>query len=402
MIDREHSIGSQRSSHEDLIEMASPRGRPISADARLDAIIVPASRPARNITTAIELAKAADCHLVVLCSMDARPEKVRSLFASKGFLKGTATDVPRSYQIPDLRLETASWMTEHRATICGGRDSDLSLKRNIGLLIARMLDWHRIFFMDDDIRGIYADEVVRTASLLGTGGRKYRSSGIQIDYFQTSNSQENSFRSSSMQVKYFPDNSVVCHARRMVGLDQDVFVSGSVLAVDCNSQFDFFPDVYNEDWLFFYRDAAEHKLASPGLQATQMHQEKYNPFADPQRAAKEEFGDVIAEGLYSLLHYPDFGSHSPTGAYWELFLANRKRVLEDVSKQLFKAPPEQRGEIDKAIMVALDTLEKITPEMCVDYLAAWQRDLRRWADIRDSLLKKDSVSDALGVLKLLP
>jgi hypothetical protein len=402
MIDCGDSIGGQRSSHEDLIEMASPGGRPTSIEARLDAIIVPASRPARHLTTAIDLAKAAGCNLVVLCSMDARPEKVRSLFTGKDFSKGTAITIPRGYHIPYLWLETADWMTGHTENVCGGRDSDLSVKRNIGLLIARMLGWQHIFFMDDDIRGIYVGELASTISMLGIHGERYRSSGMQVEYFQTSSQSEKTFRSSSMQVKYFPDNSVVCHARRMVHLDQDVFVSGSVLAVDCTAPFDFFPDIYNEDWLFFYRDAAERKLASPGLQATQMHQEKYNPFADPQRAAKEEFGDVIAEGLYSLLHYPEFGWHSPTKIYWELFLANRKRILENVSGQLFKAPRELRGEIDKAIMVALETLEKITPGMCVDYVAAWQRDLRRWSDLRDKLPEVDSVSDALRELRILP
>ena len=84
-----------------------------------------------------------------------------------------------------------------------------------------------------------------------------------------------------------------------VGEHQGVFVSGSVLAVDCRVPFGFFPDLYNEDWLFFYRDAAEERLATSGSLAEQL---PYDPFADPQRAAGQEFGDVIAEGIYALLH----------------------------------------------------------------------------------------------------
>jgi hypothetical protein len=202
-----------------------------------------------------------------------------------------------------------------------------------------------------------------------------------------------------MQVKHFPDNSVVCHARRQVGEPQDVFVSGSVLAVDCTEQFDFFPDLYNEDWLFFYRNAAERKLASPGVQATKMAQIKYNPFANWQRAEREEFGDVIAEGLYSLLHH-GYGPHSPTEAYWARFLSDRNAVLDGISKQVLSAPVELQDGIRASISAARHTLRKITPSMCVDYVAAWQRDLTRWKKRLRDLPVVPSVEDALRELGL--
>jgi hypothetical protein len=241
-----------------------------------------------------------------------------------------------------------------------------------------MLGWGRIFFVDDDIRGITIDDLTCTVSLLKRG-----------------------FRSAGMQVKNFPDNSVVCHARREVKADQDVFVSGSVLAVDCTQKFAFFPDIYNEDWLFFYQDVAARKMATPGLLATQMEQMFYNPFADPQRAAKEEFGDVIAEGLYSLLHRGD-GPEKATREYWMEFIRSRHGILDMVCDRLGKAPPELRGEIEKAIFIARKTLSEITPGICVDYLAAWQWDLGQWADMRDHLPEMDTVPDALRELKLLP
>ena len=430
MADSEETIGHHWPSHEGLIQMVAPTRRPIAMDVRLDAIIVPASRPVENLMTAIDLAVAADCHLVVLCSMQARPERVRSRFAAKNFAKGTAIKVPGGYDYPPLRLETSEWVKGDRGkNVCGGRHSDLSMKRNIGLLIARMLGWRQVFFMDDDIRGISVNDLTRTASLLGTDGKGYRSAGLHVEclhpgdsqeenfqasitqmnyssalgaqgeHFQFSSTEVKLFRSSSMQVKHFPDNSVICHARRMVGMDQDVFVSGSVLAVDATAPFDFFPDIYNEDWLFFYRDVAARKLASPGLHATQMEQIKYNPFADPQRAAREEFGDVIAEGLYSLLHH-DLDLRSATYKYWETFLINRNAVLDTVLDLLPKAPPELRGGIDKAILTARETLKEITPGICVDYLSAWQRDLERWEKLLANLTPTASVEGALSTLGL--
>jgi hypothetical protein len=79
------------------------------------------------------------------------------------------------------------------------------MKRNTGLLLARMLGWERIFFMDDDIRAVSADTVLSTVSLLGAVGHSYRTAGLSVERY--------------------PDNSVVCHARRQVGEHQGVFVS---------------------------------------------------------------------------------------------------------------------------------------------------------------------------------
>jgi hypothetical protein len=195
-----------------------------------------------------------------------------------------------------------------------------------------------------------------------------------------------------MSVKDYPDNSVVCHARRAVGEKQGVFVSGSVLAVDCRTSFDFFPDLYNEDWLFFHRDAAEGRLAAPGSLAEQL---PYDPFADPRRAANQEFGDVIAEGLYALLH-SGLRAEAADKAYWARFLEDRNRVLQVVGRRLrCVRPHNKRRKISKAIDAAQQMLFSITPGMCADYMAAWQRDLERWADMLADLGEASSIEDAL-------
>jgi hypothetical protein len=195
-----------------------------------------------------------------------------------------------------------------------------------------------------------------------------------------------------MSVEDYPDNSVVCHARREVGEKQGVFVSGSVLAVDCRVPFDFFPDLYNEDWLFFHRDAAEGRLATSGSLAEQL---PYDPFADPRRAANQEFGDVIAEGLYALLH-SGLRAKAADKVYWARFLEDRNRVLQVVGRRLqYVRPPHKRRKISRAIGVAQQMLWTITPEMCADYVAAWQRDLERWADMLADLGEASSIEDAL-------
>lgn len=369
----------QHSTHEDLIEPTQPSARPSRGGiGALDAIIVPASRPAENLATAVELARETGAHLVVLCSLQARVPEVRDLLTTRDFTAATVVETPEKFSYGGLAdFETARWARDGEGKkVCAIRTSDLSIKRNTGLIIARMCGWERIFFMDDDIRSISAETLLSTVSLLGPQGSGFRTAG--------------------MSVQKFPDNSVVCHARRAVGDYQGVFVSGSVLAVDCTAPFDFFPDIYNEDWLFFYRDAANERLGTPGSLAEQL---EYDPFEDPRRAAAQEFGDVIAEGLYALLH-AKHGLRRADKRYWRKFLRERRRVLRNIGKNLPRVPREMRGEIGKALYAANDMLTAISPQMCADYVKAWQRDLLRWEELLENLPTTSSLEKALRELGL--
>jgi hypothetical protein len=361
----------QYPTHAELLGPSLPSAP--SADLGLDAIIVPAARPAKNLQTAAGLAKETGARLIVLCSFRTHANDVRTLLAEHRLPDADVVAMPRKRSKWILReFETTRYVHNGPGkAVCGARNSDLSMKRNTGLLLARMLGWERIFFMDDDIRSVSADTVLSTVSLLGaTDGR---------------------YRTAAMSVEKYPDNSVVCHARREVGAYQGVFVSGSVLAVDCRVPFGFFPDLYNEDWLFFYRDAAEGRLATPGSLAEQL---PYDPFADPQRAASQEFGDVIAEGLYALLH-SGLGLEAADDEYWKRFLADRNRVLGDVGRRLSSARPDLRGKISTAISAAQQVLWRVTAKMCAEYVAAWQRDLGRWDKVLANLEGASSIEDAL-------
>ena len=364
----------QYPTHAELIEPSCPAAP--SAGTGLDAIIVPATRPTKNLQTAVRLASETDARLIVLCSFRTHADEVRALLAKNSLPDAAVVAMPRKRGKWILRdFETTRYVHNGPGkAVCGTRNSDLSMKRNTGLLFARMLGWERIFFMDDDI-SVSADTVLSTVSLLGA--------------------VDGGYRTAAMSVEKYPDNSVVCHARREVGEYQGVFVSGSVLAVDCRGPFDFFPDLYNEDWLFFYRDAAEERLATPGSLAEQL---PYDPFADPQRAASQEFGDVIAEGLYALLH-SGRGAEAADEEYWKRFLAGRNKVLDDVGRRLSSLRstmrPELRRKIGAAIGAAQQVLWRVTPKMCAEYVAAWQRDLGRWDKVLANLEGASSVEDAL-------
>jgi len=96
----------------------------------------------------------------------------------------------------------------------------------------------------------------------------------------------------------FPDNSVVCHAYRDVGGSQQSFIGGGALAVVLSRNHSFFPKIYNEDW-FYLLDA--EKGLQPLAVTGAVRQSPYDPYRSPERARAEEFGDVLAEGVFWLL-----------------------------------------------------------------------------------------------------
>jgi hypothetical protein len=242
----------------------------------------------------------------------------------------------------------------------------------LGLLLARMLGWSRIFFMDDDVRGVSLTDLRATVSMLD----RYRSVG--------------------MRVTDYADNSVVCHAHRATGANQDVFVSGSVLAVNCQEPFGFFPEIYNEDWLFFYDDARAGQLGWSGLDVTQL---PYDPFEDVGRAERQEFGDVLAEGLYALLHIGS-GVTDATVGYWNKFMTTRKNVLEQIIGRADSVAPEIGQNIVRAVQTAMLRLMQIQPKAFEDYIEAWRDDLRVWAERLETVPRAGSMEEALEVLVL--
>ena len=361
----------QHESHRDLLVCTRPNFRR-SPQARPDAIIVPASRSADNLDNAAALAGAVGCRLVVLCSLDARGPDVAKLLRSKHVAEPLVVDIQPGYTHPLLEFETSDLVRQSLPRGTANPNGDLSVKRNLGLLLARMAGWQRIFFMDDDIRDLTTPDLLSVAAMLD----KFRVAGMQVDDF--------------------PDNSVVCHARRETGDRQDVFISGSVLAVDSAKQVGFFPEVYNEDWLFFYDDVRARRAGCLQRSAAQL---RYDPFANPRRARRQEFGDVLAEGLYALIH-KTAGHEEATRKYWANFIAIRRKLIEDIRKRPALLESKDRGNILSSLEGAVASLMKIQPQVCESYVKAWRRDLVEWRRRLSSVPATGSITDALHALGL--
>jgi hypothetical protein len=365
----------QLGTHNALVPRAGLGGIPLDR-RRLDAIIVPGSRPAPNLDQAISLARAADCWLLILCSRQLRGADAVRQLADRSYPKAIVIDVPTGYSHPLFRFPRLSAISAELPEERLLYSTDLSLKRNIGLVMARMLGWKHICFLDDDIRDVSYPDLQSTVNMLGS----YAAAGLWITEY--------------------PDNSVVCHANRITGGSQDVFVSGAALTVDTTADVGFFPNVYNEDWLFFFDYAAEKRLGNSGLKVTQL---RYDPFAKPRRAAWQEFGDALAEGLYTALHL-GMDVDEATADYWGYFLEARRSFLEGVATRAENASLENvahRGQMVYSVKRALKCLQKIDADLCGRYVQAWREDLGDWQD-RVPGIGQLSTGEVLATLRLAP
>jgi hypothetical protein len=352
-------------SHEALLQQSV--GAEVT-DRALDAIVVPTIRP-WSLATAAVLADDIGSALVVLCST---PDQVEQARAEFGALSGDlhVTWVPQSVEENWLSFLTTVHPENEIERSC---HADIARKRNVGLLLARMCGWRTIMYLDDDIRGLTADGVSQAAALTAR------------------------FQAAGFEISQYPDNSVVCHAHRLIGGNQGTFPGGSALVVDVERCDTPFPPVYNEDWLFLF-DAVQNRAVTTAGTGSQL---EYRPFAHSRRAASEEFGDVIAEGLFRLLHLGADVSDA-THAYWRTVLDRRLQLIDHVAGRLLERSGPVVGGALMSLAAARKRLTAISPLTCTSFIHAWRTDIGAWRDTLLSLPVLGDLADAAKFIGLPP
>jgi hypothetical protein len=330
-------------SHRDLLWASDDSGK----KRDIDAIIVPTARTPAYLDGAAALARSLSCTLVTLHS-----KRWTSAAGAAQRLQRTvdliAVDMPDAAQ---LRLP--DWETSRLlAGTVFARQTDISAKRNLGLVLSRLLGWSRVLFLDDDITELNPDDIRRASGLLDTHDAV------------------------GLQVIGFPDNSVVCHAYRDAGGNQQSFIGGGALTVHLERASSFFPDIYNDDWFFLLGEKRIQPVAVTG----RARQYPYDPFRNPDRARGEELGDVLAEGIYWLLDQ-NKSILDADEAYWSRFLKKRRSFIERVLhmvQQTDKLDSAGKARRIEALKGALGRLALITPALCKNYLHAWAADRQQW------------------------
>jgi len=332
----------------------------------MPAIVVPTIRNPATMRDSVLLARELGRPMIALCSGWSSAEIVRKQ-AETLDAPVIAADVTDRAKLPVFSCDVL--LAGHKRL---NRANDVSIKRTLGLAVARMLRWQRIAFLDDDLTHLRPEDI--------------RNAGGLLDDYNVS----------AMHNGGFPDNSVVCHARREVGLPQDVFVGGGAMAVRVNARTPFFPTIYNEDWLFLVGRRNVERVAVHG----RVDQDRYDPFLSPERARSEEFGDCLAEGLFSLSDH-ERPMQAADERFWRAFLDDRIAMIDEILALLhLRRPDERRNRIIQALKVARGRCQIIDPAFCVAYLGAWRADLDVWRRFQTGLPRHADPADAFAALGL--
>jgi hypothetical protein len=354
-------VAAQYASHRPLLTrpVVERRGAP-------DAIIVPATRPAQNIVAALKLGKQLGAHVIVMHSGTEEYHGLAVEARSVGLSEPAVVTLSEQFDAKLPCLGTLRYFGM-------GSGSDLHRKRNFALTLGRLIGWRTIFFLDDDIEKPKASHVRQAVGML--------SSRTAV----------------GLPPKQYPDNSIVCHAHRFTGGKQEVFIAGSALAVNVQRADSFFPDIYNEDWLFL----APHLDQRAVSQLGSVTQRAYFPFENPDRARLQEFGDLIGEGLLGYLHNSQL-SPRPSVQYWKDFLSIRKaftaRIKATCTERIAHDPDA------RAALAAVDAADAaragITPADLDDYVDIWIQDLQMWGQFVADLPRLGNMRAAMSHLGL--
>ena len=363
----------QNPSHEGLLDPS----RESLAQKPFSAIVVPTNRRVESLSFCMALAHDTRIPLIVICSKRVTKEEV--IAASSGEdMTVYAVDLPLPATAPPGGISFLTSTDEDLLTFSSGQTWNVSVKRNLGLLIAKMLGWERLMFLEDDIYGISKAHVDALAAGL------------------------NNHHVSVLIPDSFPDNSVACHAHRLGGGKQGRFAGAGAMGVRCDrDELPLFPNIYNDDWFFFADEAAGRRIKKVGTS----RQKEYHPYADPERAVKEEFGDLLAEGLYWRLDQ-GLGLSGVDTAFWQEFIGSRGVFLNEIDDSLAQHPEREldsdTGRDVRAARVSISAaqrqLERITPEPCQRFIDLWRADLDAWRRQISQLPRADSIAGALDSL----
>lgn len=326
----------------------------------------------------MQLARETRIPLVVVCSKLVRQRQVIRMATDVG-VKAYALDWP-PYPTNPLGINFATSSDPELAEASSVRTRDLGMKRNLGLVLAQMLDWKQLMFLDDDIYGVTVEDV----DALAAGLSDHSVSVLIPDKFE--------------------NNSVVCHANRLGGGPDGKFASAGGMGVQCDrDDLAFFPNIYNDDWFFFSAEAVSRKIIKVG----ESRQVEYDPYDDPDRAVKEEFGDLLAEGLYARLDRGQ-GLHGADTAYWGAFIKNRRMLHANVADSLGRHTERDKETkigrdiraAEVSIRAARNRLDRISPDLCNKFISLWQDDLVEWRRYLAKVDHVDSIGSAFRYLNL--
>jgi hypothetical protein len=183
----------------------------------------------------------------------------------------------------------------------------------------------------------------------------------------------------------FDDNSVLFRIRAEMGRRQSQFIGAGALVLPVTDDTPFFPAIYNEDWLFLLALLRTAWPEAPWMEGGDIHQDRYSSYT-PTRAAAEELGDLLGEGLLALVDpgRPRLaaGSHD----HWCRAIKNRSALARTLNRKVEASAHPHRLQMLEALEAICTIQDQISGELArwaariTNYLKNWEGDLQAWKE----------------------
>jgi hypothetical protein len=236
--------------------------------------------------------------------------------------------------------------------------------RNYALVLAKLLGFQRVIMIDDDIIFRGAKQVFNILSALSR------------------------FDIVGARTIGMPDDSVVGHLIRALGLEQDEFISGQFVGIDISAVDYYFPNIYNEDWVFFLFQTATSSLA----RISEVEQLAFDPFRNFRRKSLfQEFGEIAVDGVFNAVVAKKDLSLLYTKDFWTDVCRERAKLLEELS-EVVKSHPNRR--VFELILKGLQRYHlSIHPEQFRLFFENYRDSLSDWHTLLSTLSRYGEIED---------
>ena len=355
------------------------------------AVVVPTARGASETRSglrfAAHIAAKVQAPLVVLASKDAATseslDKMREQIEEcppGDALVIRVSDSPTSltaFDVDSLRISTEN---RRGASAPGGRVdvNDVGRKRNLAVLLARTMSWSSLLLLDDDV---FVDED-------GQGRARPRHSrtlDVKELHAAVGAVSQGACAAVGWTLRDFDDNSVLFRIRREMGRKQSQFIGGGALLLGVADDTPFFPSIYNEDWLFLLALLRGNWSEAPWMEGGDIHQDAYQAYT-PTRAAAEELGDLLGEGLLALVERRRPRLSTGDHDHWRRAILNRAALAQSLLKKVEGSQHPHRSEMLEALKATRSVQGRLVSDAArwaariTNYVTTWEADLGSWRE----------------------
>jgi hypothetical protein len=180
---------------------------------------------------------------------------------------------------------------------------NLGYVRNYAIILAKILGFERVLFIDDDI-------IIKDHNIIQDMMRLLN----DMDFV-------------GAKIIGMPDYSVVNHIERELGMKPYEFLSGGFLAFNQSSVSEYFLNYYNEDWIWLFL----HKPKAKFIKYGEGHQLPFDPFENAvEKALRQEFGVILVRGVKEAVESENYAlllnKH-----FWSRIIEGRSAFIKDIT-----------------------------------------------------------------------